>query len=45
MFGVACVTRAMSVGLDPVTAALGLVMALIVLAAVFTRRRMRDLAQ
>lgn len=44
MFGGAFATRAVALGFDPITAVLGLVTLLIVGAAVFTRRKMRDLA-
>jgi uncharacterized membrane protein YjjP (DUF1212 family) len=44
LFGAAFVTRALALGFDPVTALLGLVALLIVGAAVFTRRKMRDLS-
>lgn len=43
MFGAACVIRAVALGLDPVTALLGLVALLIAGAAIFTRRKMQDL--
>lgn len=44
-FGIAFATRAVALGLDPVTALLGLVAILIVVAAVVTRRKMQDLAR
>ncbi|MFZ4511754.1 MAG: hypothetical protein ACOYNJ_12420 [Candidatus Nanopelagicales bacterium] len=44
LFGAAFVTRALALGFDPVTALLGLVALLIVGAAVFTRRKMRDIS-
>ena len=44
MFGVAFATRAMALGFDPLTAVLGLVTLLVVVAAIITRRKMRDLA-
>lgn len=44
MFAGAFVVRAVALGFDPVTAVLGLVALLIVGAAVFTRRKMQDLA-
>jgi hypothetical protein len=44
MFGVAFATRAVALGFDPVTALLGLVMLLVIAAAVFTRRKMQDLS-
>jgi len=44
LFGAACATRAVALGLDAVTALLGLVSLLIVGAAVFTRRKMRDIS-
>lgn len=44
MFGVAFVVRAVVLGFDPITALLGIVMLLIIGAAAFTRRKMRDLA-
>lgn len=45
MFGLAFGTRAFALGFDPVTAVLGLVTLLIVVAAVVTRRKMQDLAR
>lgn len=43
MFAVALVTRALALGFDPVTAILGLVMLLIIGAAVFTQQKMREI--
>jgi hypothetical protein len=45
LFGVAFATRAVALGFDLVTALLGLVAILIVVAAVVTRRKMQDLAR
>jgi xanthosine utilization system XapX-like protein len=45
LFGIAFATRAVALGFDPVTALLGLVAILIVVAAVVTRRKMQDLAR
>jgi len=44
MFAVAFATRAIALGFDPVTALLGLVMLLVIAAAVYTRRKMRDVS-
>jgi hypothetical protein len=44
MFGIAFIVRAVGLGFEPVTAIFGLITLLIVAAAVFTRRKMRDLA-
>ncbi len=44
LFGIAFATRAVALGFDAVTTLLGLVAILIVVAAVFTRRKMQDLA-
>ena len=44
MFGIAFATRAIALGFDPLTAALGLVTILIIGAVVFTRKKMQDLA-
>jgi hypothetical protein len=44
MFGIAFVVRAINLGFEPVTAIFGLVTLIIVAAAIFTRRKMRDLA-
>lgn len=45
MFGIAFATRAIALGFDVVTAILGLVTLLVVIAAVVTRKKMRDLAR
>ena len=44
MFGIAFATRAIALGVDVVTAILGLVTLLIVIAAIVTRKKMQDLA-
>ena len=44
MFGIAFATRAIALGFDVVTAILGLVTLLVVIAAVVTRKKMQDLA-
>lgn len=44
MFAVAAVVRAVAIGFDIVTAILVLITLLIVAAAVFTQRKMRELA-
>lgn len=45
MFATAFIIRALAIGFDPVTAVLGLIALAVVAAAVFTRRKMQDLAQ
>ncbi len=45
MFGIAFVTRAVVLGFEPVTGVLALITLLITGAAVFTRRKMQDLAR
>jgi hypothetical protein len=45
MFGIAFVTRAVVLGFEPVTGVLALITLLIIGAAVFTRRKMQDLAR
>lgn len=45
MFGIAFATRAIALGFDVVTAILGLVTLLVVMAAVVTRKKMRDLTR
>lgn len=44
MFGIAFATRAIALGFDVVTAILGVVTLLVVIAAVVTRKKMQDLA-
>lgn len=43
MFGGAFIARAIGLGFEPVTAIFGLITLLIVAAAIFTRRKMREM--